>query len=68
MTETIGHLPFIVGSYAAAAIVIGGLGTWVMLDYRAQRRALADLEKRGMVRRSASVRPQRTMAKAEEKA
>jgi heme exporter protein D len=68
MTETISHLPFIVGSYAAAGIVIGGLVAWVMLDYRAQRRALADLEKRGMVRRSAPARPERAMAKAEEKA
>jgi heme exporter protein D len=68
MTETISHFPFIVGSYAAAAIVIGGLVAWVMLDYRAQRRALADLKERGMVRRSASVRPERAMAKAEEKA
>jgi heme exporter protein D len=68
MTETIGHLPFIVGSYAAAGIVIAGLLAWVTLDYRAQRRALADLEKRGMVRRSAPVRPERTMVKVEEKA
>jgi heme exporter protein CcmD len=68
MTETISHLPFIVGSYAAAGIVISGLVAWVMFDYRAQRRALADLQKRGVVRRSTVVRPQRTMAKAEEKA
>ena len=68
MTETIGHLPFIVGSYAAAALVVGALVGWVVLDHRAQRRALADLEKRGVVRRSASVRPKPTMAKAEEKA
>lgn len=63
MTETISHLPFIVGSYAAAGIVVGGLIAWVITDYRAQRRALADLEKRGVVRRSA--RPQPAMAKAE---
>lgn len=66
MTETISHLPFIVGSYAAAGIVIGGLVGWVTLDYRAQQRTLADLKKRGMVRRSAAARSERTMA--EEKA
>jgi heme exporter protein D len=68
MTETISHLPFIAGSYAAAGIVIGGLVAWVTLDYRAQRRALADFNKRGMVRRSTSALPERTMAKAEEQA
>ncbi len=68
MTETISHLPFIVGSYAAAGIVIGGLVAWVTLDYRAQQRTLADFKKRGMVRRSAPAHPERTMAKAEEKA
>jgi heme exporter protein D len=66
--ETINHLPFIVGSYAAAGGVIAGLITWVMLDFRAQRRALADLEMRGLTRRSASPRPQMPMAEAKEKA
>ena len=43
---SINHLPFIVGSYAAAAIVVAGLIAWVMLDFRAQRRAL-ELIQRG---------------------
>jgi heme exporter protein D len=66
--ETINHLPFIVASYAAALVVVGGLIGWVMLDFRAQRRALADLEMRGLTRRSASVRPGHTMTEANEKA
>ena len=37
--EHMDHMPFIVGSYAAAAAVIAVLIGWVMLDFRAQRRA-----------------------------
>ena len=66
--ETINHLPFIVGSYAAAFVVIAALVAWVMVDFRAQQRALADLESRGLTRRSAGARPQRPMEEAKEKA
>jgi heme exporter protein D len=65
--EAINHLPFIVGSYAAAFVVVAGLIAWVMLDFRTQRRALADLEMRGVMRRSAAERPPRATAGAEEK-
>lgn len=67
--EQIDHLPFIVGSYAAAFIVIAGLIAWVMLDFRAQRRALAELEMRGLTRRSVMpTTADRTMTEAKEKA
>ena len=46
------HAGFIVAAYVATAVVIAGLVAWVMLDYRAQRRALAELEARGVRRRS----------------
>jgi heme exporter protein D len=46
------HAAFIVFAYAAAIIVIGGLIGWVVLDYRTQLRKLADLEARGLTRRS----------------
>jgi heme exporter protein D len=49
------HINFIAASYAAAVIVIGGLVAWLLLDYRAQRRNLAELETQGVVRRSATV-------------
>jgi len=62
--EAINHLPFIVGSYAAAFVIVAGLIGWVMLDFRAQRRALADLEKRGLTRRSTSVRSEPPMTEA----
>jgi heme exporter protein D len=56
--EHMEHMPFIVGSYAAAAAVIAILIAWVTLDFRAQKRALADLEARGVTRRSSSVERQ----------
>ena len=50
--EGVNHLGFIIAAYAAAVAVIGGLTAWVLLDYRAQQKILADLEARGMARRS----------------
>jgi len=48
------YAPFIIGSYAAAILIIGGLGVGMILDNRAQKRALAELETRGAARRSAA--------------
>jgi len=61
------QMAFIVAAYAAAGAVVGGLTAWVTLDYRAQRHNLADLEKRGVARRSAAGRsaPARKQAKEE---
>jgi len=50
--EAADHLGFIVAAYIAAAAVVFVLIAWVMIDYRAQRRALVDLERRGFSRRS----------------
>ena len=50
--DTATHATFIIAAYAVAGAVIGGLIAWVMLDYRNQRRALAELEKLGIKRRS----------------
>jgi heme exporter protein D len=47
------HAGFIIAAYAAAFGIVGGLIAWVTADYRSQLRALADLEKRGVTRRSA---------------
>ena len=46
------HAAFIVAAYAAACIVLGGLIAWVVLDHRAQLRKLANLDARGVTRRS----------------
>jgi heme exporter protein D len=66
--EHINHLPFIVASYVAAFAVIGGLIAWVSLDFRAQRRALAELELRGVTRRSASGHSDLVVGQAKEQA
>jgi heme exporter protein D len=66
--EATNHLGFIVSSYAAAVIVCAVLIVWVMLDYRAQKRALADLDTRGLTRRSAALGSEQTMERAKEKA
>jgi heme exporter protein D len=62
------HMGFIVASYAAAVAVVGVLIAWVSLDYRAQRLRLADLEMRGVTRRSAPARAEPALDKAKEKA
>jgi heme exporter protein D len=50
------HAAFIIASYAAAAAVVAALIAWVLVDFRAQRRALGDLEAHGVTRRSAEVK------------
>jgi heme exporter protein D len=46
------HADFIVAAYTAAIIVVVALIAWVWSDYGAQRRALGELEKHGVKRRS----------------
>jgi heme exporter protein D len=48
------HAPFIWSAYALAAVVIGAMISWVVLDGRAQARLIAELDARGVKRRSAS--------------
>jgi len=50
------HAAFILVSYAAAIVVVVALITWVIVDFRAQRRALGDLEAHGVTRRSAEIK------------
>jgi heme exporter protein D len=58
--ETTAHINFIAASYCAAAIIVGALIAWVMLDYRAQRRTLAELELQGLTRGTGSARNSET--------
>ena len=44
------HAPFIIASYAVTLLVIGGLIVKILADHRAQKRALSDLESRGVGR------------------
>ena len=66
--ETAAHTGFIIAAYAAAMSVIAGLCAWVILDYRAQRRVLAELERRGVTRRSSAPRAEAAQHKAKEEA
>lgn len=47
------HATFIIASYAATAAVLLALIAWLIIDGRTQRARLADLEARGIRRRSA---------------
>ena len=52
MTDLLGpHAGFILAAYLAAAVILGGLAAAILLDRRAQKRALAALEERGAGRR-----------------
>ena len=46
------YLAFIASAYGISTVALVGLGLWVFLDARAQRRALKDLDARGVRRRS----------------
>jgi heme exporter protein D len=46
------HTGFIVAAYLTTAIVLVALFFWIIADGRMQRRRLADLEARGIRRRS----------------
>ncbi len=63
--EATAHIDFIAASYAAAVIIIGALIAWVSLDYRAQRRTLADLELQGFTRGTGSAHADRADAAKE---
>ncbi len=46
------HAAFIVAAYGFAALILAALVAWIVLDHRAQKRALGELESRGVARRS----------------
>jgi heme exporter protein D len=62
------HMGFIVASYAAGVAVVGALIAWVSVDYHTQRLRLADLEMRGITRRSAPAQSASAIEQAKEKA
>jgi heme exporter protein D len=51
------HAGFIIAAFAVVAVVVALLIAWVIVDHIAQKRALAELERRGVTRRSAETRP-----------
>lgn len=46
------HALYVTAAYVITAAVLAGLIAWLVLDGRAQRRAVADLEASGVRRRS----------------
>ncbi|QJP16662.1 heme exporter protein CcmD [Starkeya sp. ORNL1] len=47
------HASFILAAYAGSAAVLAALVAWIMLDGRAVRRSLDEMDARGVRRRSA---------------
>lgn len=47
------HALYVGAAYGITALALAGLIGWILLDHAARRRELADLEKRGIRRRSA---------------
>lgn len=56
------HAPFIIASYLATVVIVGGLILRLVLDHRAQKRALAALEERGAGRGRRAAAPSREIA------
>lgn len=46
------HIAYVTAAYLGAALTIVGLALWILLDQRARRRELKDLEARGIRRRA----------------
>jgi heme exporter protein D len=46
------HAAFIVIAYGFATLIVGGMIAWIIVDHRRQLRSLAELEARGVTRRS----------------
>jgi heme exporter protein D len=52
-----GHAGFVFAAYAITTVVLVGLAAWIVLDGRRLKRRIAELEARGVRRRSAGLRP-----------
>lgn len=46
------HAIYVTAAYGATLLVLGALAFWILLDQRARKRELAQLEKAGIRRRS----------------
>lgn len=46
------HALYVTAAYAITAVMLAGLVGWILLDQRARRRELAELEAAGIRRRS----------------
>lgn len=48
------HPLYVAAAYGISALVVAGLIAWILIDQRLRKRELAELERRGVRRRSAS--------------
>jgi heme exporter protein D len=46
------HAAFIVIAYGIVTLIVGAMIAWIVIDHRQQTRSLAELEARGVTRRS----------------
>ena len=58
------HATFIIASYAASAFILALLIGWIVVENRALKRTLAELEARGIRRRSDETKAQARKADA----
>ncbi|MCO6391080.1 heme exporter protein CcmD [Aliihoeflea aestuarii] len=47
------HVAFVSAAYGVTFLVLASIALWLFIDHRARKRELADLEARGVRRRSA---------------
>ncbi|WP_265517847.1 heme exporter protein CcmD [Nitratireductor luteus] len=46
------HIAYVTAAYLGSALAIAGLALWILLDQRARKRELKELEARGVRRRA----------------
>ena len=46
------HAAYVFAAYGISALVIAGLGLWILIDQAGHKRELKELEERGIRRRS----------------
>ncbi|MFN4272325.1 MAG: heme exporter protein CcmD [Aliihoeflea sp.] len=46
------HEDYVAAAYGVTVLVLAGIALWLYIDHRSRRRELADLEARGVRRRS----------------
>ena len=54
MTNAVTEIYYVWAAYFAAAIIVAAITLWTLMDARSQRRQLAEIEARGIKRRSAA--------------
>jgi heme exporter protein D len=62
------HASFIIAAYAVTFVAVAALAFFIVEDDRKQRRILAELERKGITRRSAEPKPTPSKPKSKRKA